>query len=232
MAVSGTIIIKPVDINENEYLSPVENNATKTVCCWICSSGPICMTVKTDRRGYCPGEIILITANFDNKGSRKAVPQATLYQMQTFNANGKHIICNNKFNTIIGSKINRNSSAQWNSKWLKIPAIPPSIISTLIRVEYYVKISMLIPGSYTLSCILPIIIGTVPFRGNSNHSVSFQILPFQNSIEYIDAPPSYSEIVRSDDDYDETLATDYSPQYVYVSDYAPPSYQELKSQRS
>lgn len=62
------------------------------------------MTAKTDRRGYCPGEIILLSAIFDNKGRRKAIPQASLFQMQTYNANGKHVVCTNKFNALTGTK--------------------------------------------------------------------------------------------------------------------------------
>ena len=27
----------------------------KTVCCWLCTSGPISITARTDRKGYCPG---------------------------------------------------------------------------------------------------------------------------------------------------------------------------------
>ena len=35
---------------------PVENSVEKTLCCWLCTSGPISITARTDRRGYCPGE--------------------------------------------------------------------------------------------------------------------------------------------------------------------------------
>lgn len=27
----------------------------KTLCCWFCTSGPVSITARTDRRGYCPG---------------------------------------------------------------------------------------------------------------------------------------------------------------------------------
>jgi hypothetical protein len=91
-------------------------------------------------------------------GNRNVISQATLYQIQTFNANGKRIIASNKLNilngiqktnfqkffklkySIKGSQINSNSIEEWNLKMLKIPAVSPSINSALIRVEYFVKV--------------------------------------------------------------------------------------------
>lgn len=34
----------------------VESSIEKTLCCWMCTSGPISMTARSDRRGYCPGK--------------------------------------------------------------------------------------------------------------------------------------------------------------------------------
>lgn len=126
------------------------------------------MQAKTDRRGYCPGENIQLNACFENFGNRNVIPQASLYQIQTFNANGKRIIATNKLNVIAGqsfykkkktlidlkirlkkfqfinvfkgSQINSGTIDEWNSKLLKIPAVSPSINSALIRVEYFVKV--------------------------------------------------------------------------------------------
>ena len=38
---------------------PVENSIEKNLCCWLCMSGPITISARTDRQGYCPGELIL-----------------------------------------------------------------------------------------------------------------------------------------------------------------------------
>ena len=35
----------------------VESSVEKTLCCWLCTSGPISITSRTDRRGYCPGKL-------------------------------------------------------------------------------------------------------------------------------------------------------------------------------
>jgi hypothetical protein len=98
-------VINPIDINNREYVMPIFNECSKTLCCWPCSSGPICINVKTDRRGFCPGEAIVLNAFFDNNGNRSVVPSASLYQMQTYNASGKHFIQKHQLVTINGSSV-------------------------------------------------------------------------------------------------------------------------------
>lgn len=70
---------------------------------------------------------------------------------------------------------------------------------------------LLIPGSYSLSCVLPIIVGTVPYRRNQATSAIYQMMP--SGLNYThhhhrhDAPPAYADLarlqVRDDDDDDE-----------------------------
>jgi hypothetical protein len=78
---------------------------------------------------------------FENMGNRNIIPQASLYQIQTYNASGKHIMATNKLTTITSSSIAARTSNEWNAKMLKIPAVSPTIGSVLIRVEYFVKVT-------------------------------------------------------------------------------------------
>ena len=105
---------------------------------------------------------------------------------------------------------------------------------------------LLIPGSYSLSCVLPIIVGTVPYRRNQATSAIYQLMP--SGLNYShhhrhDAPPAYADLARDDDDEDDNIrvgsgiragsraqddeqddriASNYTPLYTYVSDYIPP----------
>lgn len=36
--------------------SPQAGTADKTLCCWFCTSGPISLSAKIERKGYTPGE--------------------------------------------------------------------------------------------------------------------------------------------------------------------------------
>lgn len=135
-------VISPIDINRNEYLTAVESSVEKTLCCWCCTSGPISLYARTDRKGYCPGESIAITADFENLSGRTVVPHATLHQTQTFLAGGKSRTRHCKFTTVTGVALQPGRSANWDAQLLKIPAVSPSITNCcLIHVEYTVRVS-------------------------------------------------------------------------------------------
>lgn len=246
-------VISPININRNEYLMPVENQAEKTLCCWFCLSGPISLHARTDRRGYCPGESIAITADFENLSGRLIIPRATLHQTQTFVAGGKSRSRCNKFTIVTGVAIQPGRAASWDSQLLKIPAVSPSIINcALIKVEYSVRITLQIPGAYNLSVDLPVIIGTVAYRTQVGYSGlgDFDILrePPMNLLTPappyrereilpppLEPPPSYVECMEGSVDISENEEglvgdTHYTPLYAYVLDYQyrpPPAYSEV-----
>lgn len=89
----------------------------------MCSSGPVTMSVKTDRRGYCPGESILLSALFENYSNRTIIPYASLFQTQTFNANGKQFVCTNKLKTISGLIYYLKKKTYLNCSLLNIPKV-------------------------------------------------------------------------------------------------------------
>ncbi|XP_023218537.1 arrestin domain-containing protein 2-like [Centruroides sculpturatus] len=242
-------VISPIDINRTEYLMPVENSVEKTLCCWCCTSGPITLYARTDRKGYCPGESIAITADFENHSSRTIIPHATLHQTQTFLAGGKSRSRRCKFTIVTGLAIQPGRTANWDAQLLKIPAVSPSIINCcLIRVDYAVRITLQIPGAYNLSVDLPVVIGTVPLRTRPPHyrNISPQLPEISGTNGYILldaiiinlflAPPTYAECVEGsvditeDDDGDIIGDTRFTPMYAYVHDYnyqPPPAYSEV-----
>lgn len=246
-------VISPIDINRNEYLTAVESSVEKTLCCWCCTSGPISLYARTDRKGYCPGESIAITADFENLSGRTVVPHATLHQTQTFLAGGKSRSRHCKFTTVTGVALQPGRSANWDAQLLKIPAVSPSITNCcLIHVEYAVRITLQIPGAYNLFVDLPIVIGTVPLRARPPHYRTVG-LPSQPQIHFypaappyseadtddplpVEPPPTYAECIEGsvdigDDEDGEILGdTRFTPMYAYVQDYLyhpPPAYSEV-----
>lgn len=74
---------------------------------------------------------------------------------------------------ITGQEIQPDRTAKWDAKLLKIPPVSPSISNcTLIKIEYFVKIFLDIPGAIDLSIDLPIVIGTVPLRHTADVATS------------------------------------------------------------
>lgn len=175
-------LISPIDINRSEYLVPLEKHKEKTFCCLWCTPGHISVYAKTERTGYCPGESILINAEFENHTRRTVVPQATLHQTQLFLAAGGKVRSRSaKFTTVTGVAVQPHKSATWDGQLLKIPPISPSILNCrLIRVEYTMRISLNIPPvGYKCFVDLPIVVGTVPFHqtpppssGTTCHSIA------------------------------------------------------------
>lgn len=250
-------VICPIDINRTEYLVPVENNIEKLLCCWCCTSGPVSLYAKTDRKGYCPGESIAITADFENLSNRTVIPHATLHQAQTFLAGGKSRTRHSKYTIVTGLAVQPGRTASWDAQLLKIPAVTPSIINCcLIRVDYSVRISLQIPGAVNLCVDLPVLIGTVPLRpihyrnmppaiqsvNEANNSLGVFFPPAPPYSEHdelpvpVDPPPTYAECIEgsvdiADDDDDDIFGdTRFTPMYAYVHSYQqlpPPAYSEI-----
>ncbi|KAL8602265.1 hypothetical protein ACOMHN_022778 [Nucella lapillus] len=194
-------VISPIDINRPEYQTQVESSVEKTLCCWLCTSGPISITSRTDRRGYCPGESTAISAEFDNHSSRTVIPYATLYQTQAFFASGKSRIRRTKFTVLTGLPIAPGTRGSWDSQLLKIPAVSPSIINCCVmKVDYYVKVALHIPGAYNLTVHLPIVIGTVPYRRAQSYCFTQSRFYRETQAQFADMaflplPPPYRETI-------------------------------------
>lgn len=159
-------VICPIDINRPQYQSPVEKEAEKSFFCFLCTPGQISLKASTNRSGYCPGESIVIKADFENNTNRTVVPHAVLKQTQVFNAGGKVFKRNVKLTTITGVGIRGHKQANWDGQMLKIPPVPPSMSpQRLVGVEYNVCLGLYVPFVGLKSLVsLPIVIGTVPHR--------------------------------------------------------------------
>ncbi|KAG0437320.1 hypothetical protein HPB47_017494 [Ixodes persulcatus] len=219
---------------------PVESSVEKTLCCWCCTSGPISLYARTDRKGYCPGESIAITADFENLSSRTVVPHATLHQTQTFLAGGKSRSRHCKFTIVTGVAIQPGRSANWDAQLLKIPAVSPSITNCcLIHVEYAVRITLQIPGAYNLSVDLPIVVGTVPLRSRPPHYRSVGALGRPRIHFYPPAPPTRKETtttcclwnrvqcsIVAESDLEKSIIAEGGLGPCRQNHYAPPTYAE------
>ncbi|GAV07221.1 hypothetical protein RvY_17089 [Ramazzottius varieornatus] len=209
-------VISPIDINKHEYMVPVEAALEKNIYCWSCITAPVSAEIRTDRRGYCPGESIAISALFNNGTRRNVIPHASLYQVQSFNADGKSRKRAIKLTTVSGVSIPPGEISYWDSQLLKIPPVSPSITNCrLIKVDYLVEISLQIPGACNVHADLPIVIGTVPCRRprprlanlssiivHAPHSETPHLRPagppsYQDLDEELpyEAPPTYAECI-------------------------------------
>ncbi|NXD46944.1 ARRD3 protein, partial [Copsychus sechellarum] len=223
-------VFEHIDINTPSLLSPQAGTKEKTLCCWLCTSGPISLSAKIERKGYIPGESILIFAEIENCSSRMVVPKATIYQTQAFYAKGKMKEVRQLVANLRGESLSSGKTETWNGKQLKIPPVSPSILDcSIIRVEYSLmvcrpvcftcKSDLIFIVLYILSCIRSCCLNCMYF------------LP--------PAPPSYAEVVTGEnrqsglapvaafDDFQRALQ---GPLFAYIQEFRflpPPLYSEV-----
>ncbi|XP_040448007.1 arrestin domain-containing protein 2 isoform X2 [Falco naumanni] len=197
-------VIEPIDINTPALLAPQAGAKEKLARAWYCNRGQVSVTVKIDRKGYTPGEVIPIFAEIDNCTSRAVVPKAAIIQTQTFIARGTKKQKKSVVTSIVGDSIAAGKREVWHGRALKIPPVGPSILQCrIIQVEYSLKVCVDIPGTSKLLLELPLVIGTIPLHpfGSRTSSVSSQYsvnLDWLSSIpEQAEAPPEYSAVVSS-----------------------------------
>ena len=179
-----------VDINLPHLSSPCQMSNTKSGCLFCCNFGPVSLSVKTNRGGYCPGDLIYISMEARNDSSRRITAvQAVLKQRAVFRG---HIVRSlshlrsRSFNhqnienievythkskiiqTIEDFDIGTNREVyNWVNKPLVIPATDPTVVPTIascknLEISYSLIVSLVIRHARNLSVEIPIIIGNVP----------------------------------------------------------------------
>ena len=248
----GITINETVDINTRYLTVPLSSSNEKTFCCLCCASGPITLSVTTDRGGYCPGESIAISAEAENHSNKSVIAiQASLKQIVVYFACGHSHTSSHIIQRIQGPGIEVGGMSTWSNELLPIPATVPSIGSCrILKLSYILQVTLTLSHSIDLQVILrPVTIGNVPFRGSefaTNSSwrppvrgqpsqtyvpppyppksfTESRLSPIPTTFSY---PTAYPPVYIGDDNY--TMGeTQYAPVYGFVTDYqfaSPQSY--------
>ncbi|XP_003816822.1 arrestin domain-containing protein 4 isoform X3 [Pan paniscus] len=200
-------VVSHVDVNTPALLTPVLKTQEKMVGCWFFTSGPVSLSAKIERKGYCNGEAIPIYAEIENCSSRLIVPKAAIFQTQTYLASGKTKTIRHMVANVRGNHIASGSTDTWNGKTLKIPPVTPSILDCcIIRVDYSLAVYIHIPGAKKLMLELPLVIGTIPYNGfgSRNSSIASQFSMDMSWLtltlpEQPEAPPNYADVVSEEE---------------------------------
>ena len=228
-----------VDINTPYLAAELSSSNEKTLCCLCCASGPISLSVTTDRGGYCPGESIAISTEAENHSdSRVSAVQASLKQEVSYYVDRHSCSFRKVVQKVEGPGIAAGRSSNWSKELLPVPAIVPTIDSCrILKLSYYLVVTLVIPGARDLHVSIPVTIGNVPFRGQDHaaHNGNSYIPPPYLPQPHTENPPSasltysavYPPVYIGDDNY--TMGeTQYAPVYGFVTDYpfVTPSYSE------
>ncbi|MEQ2173768.1 hypothetical protein GOODEAATRI_000824 [Goodea atripinnis] len=190
--------------------APQAGTKDKLARTWYRNFGQVSVTAKIDRKGYTPGEVIPVFAEFDNATSRSIVPKAFITQTQTFIARGTMKQKRSIVATLCGDIVSARTRETWHGRAIKIPPVGPSIQQCrIIKVEYMLKVSSVcvdVPGTSKLCLELPLVIGTIPLHPfgsrtssiSSHYSVNLEWLRMAIP-EQPEPPPEYSSVVTEEE---------------------------------
>ena len=219
IAVKGITVISNIDTNTPKLLRPLLSSNEKTICCLCCASGPVSMTVSTDRSGYCSGESICINVDVENHSKRRIVEmQASLKQTIVFYGNPEwHGLFRSLVLSRLSSKTYKTDKiikkiaipADAQTMLLPVPLAVPTTTSSIcsgIQVFYTLDVILVIRNALDLHVEFPIVIGTIPFRGpniNANPALSHPHFnrPAQERSNLNHAPVSTKQVYIGFDAY-------------------------------
>ncbi|XP_046860339.1 arrestin domain-containing protein 17-like [Xenia sp. Carnegie-2017] len=215
---SAITILEMVDINEPWALEPIimEREMQEQFMCF--NRGSVIAQLRTDRRGYCPGEAIALTGGLCNNMSKRTKPVKVILYQKTKYTQGKKITTVNKCVKVSKDKrLPPHTPVQWENQMFSIPPIPPTINNCkFIKVSYELEVCIQTRRNQ-LVLSLPITIGTVPYRPpllatappttlprEPSAPASDEVMPFQVNLPtynesmttaQLGPPPSYADCI-------------------------------------
>merc|ERR1712226_1133194 len=202
-----------IDPNLPMYAVAVGGEKHKDVGCLCCAAGPLEMRGNIDRSCYCPGESILINASIQNQTTRDMTSMyAKLVQTITYRASNKSKTVSKEVARVEGPMIPQHQDASWNNQPLGIPAIPPSIInSSVITINYTLKLCVAVPWGINPEVNMPVTMGTVPYTKVYGQPLQYDspIQPQPPEANFIGGP-SYQPVMPSVFGYPDMPPPSYS----------------------
>ncbi|XP_037786438.1 arrestin domain-containing protein 17-like [Penaeus monodon] len=161
-----------LDLNMDSLAaSNVSSSKAKNLCCFCCQTGPITLAARIPRRGYVPGEKILVSAEADNVSARNTRrTRLLLLQVITYiMPNGvKEFVEERVLKEIVRGIIPPGESDLWEEVAITVPPLVPAnvhLTCRLLHVDYRIDMILEPPlPSGDLRVSLPILIGSVPLR--------------------------------------------------------------------
>ncbi|XP_040268586.1 thioredoxin-interacting protein [Bufo bufo] len=243
-------VVDFVDVNTPDLLSPISGKKHKKMTCLFIPDGHISMSASINRKGFCQGEEICISANFENTCSRIVVPKAAIVAKHTYLANGLTKVFTQKLCSVRGNHIISGMTDSWRGKSIRVPKIKPSILGcNILRVEYSLMVYVSVPGAKKVILDLPLVIGSSSSGFSSrSSSMASQASSEMSWVELNipgtpEAPPCYLDIVPEDhriesptapliDEFDGICDSPifmYAPEFKFMP---PPTYTEVDANKN
>ncbi|KAL0821078.1 hypothetical protein ABMA28_005709 [Loxostege sticticalis] len=185
-------VINALDLNLNpSYREPIRIQIEKTFCCFCCASPPLSVDVQAPVSGYCPGQVIPIQIDVENKSNVQLhLVKIFLRKVVTYRATSPTPATKKIKNVVVmvqEGPAPAGTTKHWNLQ-LEIPPIPPSnlVNCNIIDLDYDFKVECVVPKMHlNMRDKKYITIGTVPLVGVGGPSA-----PAPDSAQYSPSQPA------------------------------------------
>ena len=153
------------DINTiPRLLAPVLQSQRKVVGFFNFGS-TIEFTASLTRTGFCIGNTLPLTVSVLNGSGRRIKIRASLQRLCTFHVRRHKKHSKEKLAIIVSPDVSPHSQYTWNVEDFMIPMVEPSFEeSAIIKMQYYLKVTAVIPWATNSSVMIPITLGNVPLN--------------------------------------------------------------------
>ena len=155
---------RQMDINVPRLSVPAHQSQQKHVG-FCCFGTNIEITASLSRTGFCIGHSLPLTVNVVNGSGRRIKMRASIQRHCTFHAQGHTNRSKEKLAVILSPHISAHSQYTWTEGSLVVPMVEPSFVeSQIIKMQYYLKVTAVIPWASNSSVMIPITLGNVPLN--------------------------------------------------------------------
>lgn len=171
-------VINALDLNLNpSYKEPIHFQIEKTFCCFCCASPPLSVDIQAPVSGYCPGQVIPLTIDIENKSNVQLhLVKIFLRKVVTYRATSPSTVTKKTKDIILTVQEGpapAGTTKHWNLS-MEIPPIPPSnlVNCNIIDLDYDLKVECVVPTTHiNMKDRKYITIGTVPLLGMTGQAV-------------------------------------------------------------
>lgn len=152
-------------ITDNALMAPLSLTNSKTLCCLCCTSGPISMNVRIERKAFRPGEAVRILCEFSNGSSRMATSKAVLVQIQIYSTHGSsRKILQLPMASLAGDPVGPYSGDVHRELMLALPDDLQSSLNNckIFDLSYVLKVHLSVSYARDLTVCCPIFIYSPP----------------------------------------------------------------------
>ena len=122
--------------------------------------GPIKAEISVDHQGVVPGERLEVSGEVVNDSSRN-IDDVNIILYETTIFKKTHVNKTRKVFEIKRGRVEPHSRHSLSGLAISIPSLAPSMVTSLINVNYWLKLEVELPGFYFEPQIL-LVVGTVP----------------------------------------------------------------------